>query len=266
MPYYGSSITPITVMMPASLPSPRVRAAIHLDLYNGDRLVASNQYPILLATPQWAGAGMKTSLTRFDPHHSLDLLCSKMHWTIPEIAAFSQAVADPSKPVLIADFSWATNPQARKAFDQFLTSGGRALLYQPGNALPTIAPHTVASYRDQDVEIATAHVTGSPIVAGILPNEMAWFTRTTPGETVAVHGDFQLVNPLDSVNVVLQDAPFHGYLKPAQRAHLMGAAIFSIHHGPGVAWVTQMAHEYGVNDPVATRLLAKLMQTVGAQG
>ena len=262
LPFYGSSVTPVTIEMPASLPSPRLRAHLHLDLFDGSRLVSSNQYSILIATPAWAGAGSAPAMSRFDPQHKLDALCGKLRWNLPMVARFADAVARPSQSVVIADFTWASDAAARQAFDRFLSAGGRALLYQPGEALLRLEPNTVNGFRDKDVEIATAHVAESPIVEGIEPNEMAWFTRTDPGEPVAVHGDFQLRDPLDSVNIVIQDAPFHGYLKPAQRASLMGAAMFPVHHGRGICWVTQVAHECGIVDPVAARLFTQLCHQV----
>jgi len=144
-------------------------------------------------------------------------------------------------------------------FLKYVAAGGRVLMVGPGNNLKTLFPDLVKSFRDGEGEIAGMRVPESPVFDGIDVMDLRWFDRGDKGIPVATHGDFGLVESPE-VNVLAKHSPVHGYLNTQQqRAVNEGAVIFTLRHGQGQVCVTQLAHETGVCDPIAARILRNLM-------
>lgn len=258
--YYAQARAPITVSIPATLPAPSARAELRLEVFREGRVVASNSYPIFLATKEWAAGRGDVSATRYDPRGSLSPLLDGLGLKVPAVPTVAQALADPGKAVVIADFDWTANAADLAAFHKYLAAGGKPLLCQPGEALARIAPQAISAFRARDGEIVTMHVPESAVLGGIEPNDLAWFTGPARQVPIATHGDFLLADPLLSPDMIVQHVPIHGYLNSlADRATQTGAVVFSVRQEGGRIWVTQMAHEFGATDPVAARVFRNLL-------
>jgi beta-galactosidase len=118
----------------------------------------------------------------------------------------------------------------------------------------------VHTFRAVDGEIVTMRVPESTVFDGIGVMDLRWFTRRDRAIPLAAHGDFKLAEG-PAIEVLAKHIPIHGYLTTQkQREEAEGAVIFTLRHGRGQVWVTELAHETGSRDPIAARVLSNLLQ------
>lgn len=261
--YYRTATTPVTVKVPETLPADPVPVSLHFEVRAGDQVVAMNDYPMLLTSRAWAGGGQSLPpLRRYDPKGVLTGALTAQKWDVPAVAKLEDAWKDTGTPVVIADFAWTKSEAARSAYLSFLKAGGHALLYQPGQAALQLDDR-LATFRGQHADIVYPHVAESPFLAGINPSDFAWFT-TAPGSwPAAAYGDYLLKNDRDSVLMILQHTPLHGYLKTPERPLQTGTALITLPVGKGSQTITTLALDTAPSDPVAGRCLFNLLTHLG---
>lgn len=258
VPYYHNLETTLTLVLPERLPRPRVDARLLLKLSEGDRLVSQNNYDLALAEPEWVKAPEDVTPLILDPGKSSAAL-----WRLAGVTPRWSADVPESHPpcLVVCDYGWVRDAARRERFLRYVDEGGLALLCAPGSALKNLFPGIVTAFRPGDREIVTMRVPESPVFDGIEVMDLRWFDRGDRGIPLATHGDFKLAES-QQVEILAKDAPVHGYLTTQQqRAELEGAVIFTVKHGKGRIWVTQLAHETGVHDPIAARVLRNLLNT-----
>jgi hypothetical protein len=162
------------------------------------------------------------------------------------------------QPVVVCDYGWAQDEAQRKRFLDNIAAGGRVLLYQPGQSLKALLPEVVRSFRAGDGEVVNMRVPESPAFEGVEVLDLRWFDRGDRSTPIATHGSF-LLTENSAVTVLANYVPTHAYLRAEMKKEQDGGVIFTVCHGKGLIVVTQMAHELGVRDPVAARLLLNLM-------
>ena len=174
---------------------------------------------------------------------------------------WTAAIPETARPQLlvICDYAWVQDAVQRERFLKYVTDGGRVLLSGPGDQLKTLFPNLVKSFRDAEGEIVTLRVPESPVFDGIEVMDLRWFDRGDQSIPIATHGDFSLAES-PPVEVLAKHTPVHGYLFTQKlREEIEGAALFVLRHGQGQVWVTQLAHETGVRDPIAARVLRNIL-------
>lgn len=257
VPYYTNHETLLTVALPERLPSARADTQLVLKLFEGSQKVSENRYELTLAEASWVQTTKGRNPCVVDAAKASAPVWERLgcspQWlgTLPE--AFGQ------QPVVVCDFAWTQDDAQRKRFLDGLAEGGRVLLYQPGQNLKTLLPEVVRSFRAGDGETVNIRVPESPVFEGIEVLDLRWFDRGDRTTPIAAHGSFLLAENA-AVSVFANYVPTHAYLRAEQRKDQDGGVIFTVRHGKGLICVTQMAHELGVLDPVAARLLRNLME------
>lgn len=255
VPYYANQACTVTIQMPASLPQPRVAAKLVLHLYEKEKLVSQNDYDLTLADKGWVKSDADPRV--FDAEHQSEpiwkTLGVKPQWTdsIPSEVD--------SKGLVFCDYDWVSDKVQRDRFLSYVAAGGHVVLIAPGQSLKRIFPELITSFRKMDGEIVEMRVPESPAFDGIEVRDMRWFDGGDQNTPIATHGDFNLVES-PQIEILAKHNPAHCYIYSQQdKAAMEGAALFTISHGKGQVVVTQLAHETGVRDPIAARILRNLL-------
>jgi hypothetical protein len=257
VPYYHNHESMLVLDLPDKLSRPRVDAQLVLQLFAGGKRVSHNHYDLMLADKSWVAAHEAAGPLVWDAARATASLWStlavKPQWTaaIPETAN--------RQFLVICDYGWVKDAVQRRRFLSYVASGGRVLLNGPGEHLKTLFPDMVQSFRGGDREIVTMRVPESPAFDGIEVMDLRWFDRGDQRIPIATHGDFKLAET-PAVEILAKYTPTHGYLNSQQqRDNMEGAVLFTLRHGQGRVWVTQLAHETGVRDPIAARVLRNIL-------
>ena len=259
VPYYANHETQLTVALPERLPSARVDTRLMLTLFEGEKKVSENHYELILADASWVQTPKGLSPCVVDAAKASASVWSRMgclpRWsdTLPD--AFAR------QPVVVCDYNWVQDEARRKRFLDGIAEGGRVLLYAPGQNLKMLLPEVVRSFRSGDGEVVNIRVPESPVFEGIDVLDLRWFDRGYRSTPIATHGSFLLTENA-AVTVLANYVPTHAYLRAEQKKEQDGAVIFVYRHGKGMICVTQMAHELGVRDPIAARVLRNLLDSL----
>jgi hypothetical protein len=242
--------------LPERLPSARVEAHLALTLFEGGRKVSENRYELTLAAASWVRIAKGLNPCVVDAAKASAALWERTGCSPRWSDTLPQAFGP--QPVVVCDYGWTQVEAQRKRFLDSLAAGGRVLLYQPGQNLKTILPEVVRSFRAGDGEVVNMRVPESPAFEGVEVLDLRWFDRGDRSTPIATHGSFLLTENA-AVTVLANYVPTHAYLRTEMKKEQDGGVIFTVRHGKGLIFVTQMAHELGVRDPVAARLLRNLM-------
>lgn len=257
VPYYQNHAATLSLHVPDTLPQPRVDVKLVLQLIEGNTLVSRNDYDLVLAEKGWVCATATVPRVMDADRRSEPLwnvLGIKPQWT----DTIPQAVD--RQWLVVHDYDWTGDKAKREQFLGYVAAGGRVLLNSPGGNLTTLFPDMVKSFRGRDGEIAGMRVPESPVFAGIEVMDMRWFDRGDKTTPIALNGDF-LLSETPQIEVLAKYVPSHAYLNTQkQKDEMEGAVLFSLSHGAGRVWVTQLAHETGVHDPIAARILRNMME------
>jgi hypothetical protein len=258
VPYYGKQAFTLDLQLPDALPQPRVDAKLVLRLLEGKKLISSNDYDLVLAEKAWAAVSASPRvISVFDPSRASEPLWA----TLGVTPRWLEAIPSGGLPrsLVVCGYDWVADSAQRARFLEFISAGGHVLLLGPGQHLKALFPEVVSDYRKRDGEVVNMRVPESPVFDGIEVLDLRWFDRGDRSTPIACHGDYVL-RELPAVEVLAKHNPTHAYLfKKEELATQEGAVIFSLRQGKGQAWVSELAHETAVRDPVAARVLRNMV-------
>ena len=256
--YYSNHKTELDLALPAELPRSRVDAQLVLKLFEGDKLVSTNQYELVVARKDWVQTSNIGNPLVLDEKRASGPLWHMAgltpDWTtnIPE--------ASDERLWVVCDYTWVKDDAQRERLHKHLESGGHVILLHPDAQLAKLFPDLVKSFRPLPAgEIATMRVPESPVFDGIEVMDLRWFDTGDRNTPIVTRGDFRLAES-PQIEVLAKYTPTHAYLFTQKlRDEIEGSVIFTIRQGRGQVWVTQLAHDTGVRDPIAARVLRNLI-------
>jgi hypothetical protein len=148
---------------------------------------------------------------------------------------------------------------------RFVSSGGRVLLLHAGAKLPSLFPDQVKAFRTCPGEIVSMHIPESPAFDGLEPLDLAWFELGAGRLPQACRGTYQIESQRADTSMLAEVVDIHGYLKtPADLAKYSGTPLVQLDSGKGRLIASEMMLLEAPQDPVAGRLLANLIKTLGS--
>jgi hypothetical protein len=260
--YYSNAWTDIVLSLPTDLSSARMDASLSLTLEIGGVVQSKNAYQIVIGMRSWTMVGQKQSVAIFSPKESLQLEPCQI--TGRRINAFQDARADEIIVVPNAEVS-LSNSKTSNEFKQFVNSGGRALLLQPGQQLPTLFPDQVKHFRTCAGEIVTMHIPESPVFKDLEPLDLAWFELGAGRIPRACRGVYQIEHGRSDAAMLAEVVDIHGYLKtPSDLAKYSGTPLVELRIGKGRIFASEMMLVEAANDPIAGKLLSNLIEALGS--
>ena len=254
VPYYSNQSFDVDFKVPAQLPSPRIDGKLVLTLTVGGKVVSTNDYDLVIATHDWADAGVKTAgkVQVFDPAGNAKTVLAG--YDTEAVSAMDHLF--PAEPLVVGDVDALAGGDDLKAFVQ---GGGRVLLLQPGDALQKLFPDLIKSYRKTVGEIVAMEVPESPVFDGIEPLDTAWFEMGQGNIPYACSGTYEVDRTQPGVDTLAGECDFHSGLKQPQFFQVAGAPIVVIHLGKGVILASTMMLSARDKDPIPGRLLGDML-------
>jgi hypothetical protein len=260
--YYSNLWGEFVLPLPVELHSTRVNATLTLLLEVNGTVQSKNSYDITIGTHSWANEGLKHPIAIFTLKNSVQLVAPPIAGR--EINAFQDARPDevvivPNAEGLLGDSK--IDGELRR----FVISGGRVLLLQAGAKLASLFPEQVKAFRTCPGEIVSMHIPESPVFDGLEPLDLAWFELGTGRLPRACRGVYQIESRRADMAMLAEVVDIHGYLKtPADLAKYSGTPLAQLEMGKGRLIASEMMLFEAPQDPIAGRLLANLIHTLGS--
>jgi len=260
--YYSNAWGEFVLSLPVELHSPRVKATLTLLLEVNSIVQSKNSYDITIATRSWADEGLKHSIAIFTPKNSVQLAALPI--AAREISSLQDARAE---EVVIVPNAEAVlgNSKIDAELRRFVISGGPILLLQAGAKLPSLFPDQVSAFRTCSGEIVSMHIPESRVFDGLEPLDLAWFELGGGRIPRACRGVYQIESQRADTTMLAEVVDIHGYLKtPADLAKCTGTPLVQLNDGKGKVIASEMMLFEAPQDPIAGRLLANLINTLGS--
>lgn len=261
--YYSNIWSELVLSLPAELHSPRVNATLTLLLEVNGTIQSKNSYDITIGTHSWADEGLKHPLAIFTSKNSVQLATPPIAGR--EITSFAHARPDevllvPNAEVMLSD------SKVEAELRRFVISGGRVLLLNAGIKLPSLFPDQVKAFRTCPGEIVSMHVPESPVFDGLDLLDLAWFELGEGRLPRACRGVYQIESQRADTSMLAEVVDIHGYLKtPADLAKYSGTPLVHLEAGKGRLIASEMMLFEAPQDPIAGRLFANLIKTLGSE-
>jgi hypothetical protein len=261
--YYSNVWGEFVMSLPVDLPSPRVKATLTLLFEVNGTVQSKNSYDITIGTRSWANEGLKHPIAIFTSKNSVQLAALPIagrEITSLEDARPEEVVIVPNAEIVLG------NSKVDRELRRFVISGGRVLLLHAGAKLPYLFPDQVKSFRTCPGEIVSMHIPESPVFDGLEPLDLAWFELGGGGIPRACRGVYQIEPRRADTSMLAEVVDIHGYLKtPADLAKYSGTPLVQLNAGKGKVIASEMMLFEALQDPIAGRLLANLIKTLGSE-
>jgi hypothetical protein len=220
-------------------------------------------YDITIGTRSWADEGLKHPIAILTSKNSVQLAALPIagrEITSLQEAGPEEVVIVPNAEVLLG------NSKVDGELRRFVSSGGRVLLLHTGAKLPSLFPDQVKAFRTCPGEIVSMHIPESPAFDGLEPLDLAWFELGAGRLPRACRGTYQIESQRADTSMLAEVVDIHGYLKtPADLAKCSGTPLVQLNDGKGKVIASEMMLFEAVQDPIAGRLLANLIKTLGSE-
>lgn len=261
--YYANVWGELELLLPAELPTPRVDATLILLLEVNGKVQSKNSYEITIATRFWANEGLKHPVAIFASESNVQLTAQTISGR--EITSFLDARLDEVVLVPNAEINLG-NSKVSDELRRFVFSGGRACLLHAGARLPSLFPDQVKAFRTCPGEIVSMHIPESPVFDGLDPLDLAWFELSGGRLPRACQGVYQIESRRSDTSMLAEVVDIHSYLKtPADLAKYSGTPLVQLNSGKGKVIASEMMLFEAPQDPIAGRLLANLIKTMGSE-
>ena len=135
-----------------------------------------------------------------------------------------------------------------------------------GARLPSLYPDQVKAFRACPGEIVSMHTPESPVFDGIQPLDLAWFELGGGRVPRACRGVYQIEHRRADTTMLAEVVDIHGYLKTAaDLTKYSGTPLVQVNEGKGKVIASEMMLLEAPQDPIAGRLLANLIKTLGSE-
>ena len=261
--YYSNAWEDLELPLPAELPSPRLNATLMLTLEVDGAAQSKNSYAITIGTRIWANEGLQHPLAIYTSNNNVQLAALPV--TGRNIASLQDARAGEIVIIPNAEMQLA-NSNAGSDLRKFIASGGRALLLHAGDKLPSLFPDQVRGFRTCPGEIVSMHIPESPVFDGIEPLDLAWFELGGGRIPAACRGVYRIDSRRADTTMLAEVVDIHGYLRtPADLAKHSGTPLVQVNDGKGKVIASEMLLFEATQDPIAGRLLANLIKSLGSE-
>jgi hypothetical protein len=261
--YYSNVWGELELSLPTELPSPRLNATLILLLEVNGIVQGKNSYDITIGTRSWTNEGLKQHPAAvFTAKNNVQLAAlpiSGRQITSLQDARPEEVVIVPSAEAMLG------NSKVNDELRRFVASGGRVLLLQPGAKLPSLFPDQVKAFRTCPGEIVSMHIPESPVFDGLEPLDLAWFELGGGRIPRACRGVYHVESQRADTSMLAEVIDIHGYLKtPADLAKYRGTPLVQLNDGKGTLIASEMMLFEAQQDPIAARLFANLIKTLGS--
>jgi beta-galactosidase len=266
--YYGRQWLFPEINIPLSLPTNVIDARLELELTENNKLIASNEYNILLAKKSWS------QLTSNNNKHivlvdfnKIKSVFSYLNIQNKLVSSVNEAVKVPADLYVFSGLNTAENCSDKEIqqIRDIVRRGGKILLLNSESASKAIFPEYVTGWiTDAEGDIANPEIPESIVFDGIAPLQIRYFNNNKREEPVVCNTSLK-INRNPDVEALASHIKIHGYINGGmeQRRQYMetikGFPIIKIKNG-GTAIVSTLLLDKALTDPIAGRLLSNMLK------
>lgn len=264
--HYGREWLQPAISVPATLSSNKLNAKLVVELAANNKLIAANEYKILLAKKEWSRLqkpiSKKIVLVDFnDSKPAFD----KLNMTITSAGSVSAATAVQADLYIFSGLDSATcSPQDAQQIRNLTATGKKVLLLSSPYAAKMIYPEHITGWlTDAEGDIANPEIPEAAVFRDIEPLELRYFNNSKR-ELPAVCKVSLSVSRNKNLELLASHIRIHGYINGdmPQRSKFMetikGFPVVKIKDN-GEAIVSTMMIEKATTDPVAGKLLSNMV-------
>jgi hypothetical protein len=259
--YYSNLWSEFVMSIPVKIPAPRLDATLTLLLEVNGIVQSKNSYDITIGTRSWAEEGLKHPIAIYSAKNTMQLAALPLSGR--QLASFHDA--RPEEVVIVPNAEVTLgNSKAGDELRGFVMSGGRVLVLSAGSTLSSLFPDQVKAFRSCPGEIASMTIPESPVFDGLDPLDLAWFELGEGRLPRACRGVYQIDSRQSDIKMLAEVIDIHGYLKTTKDlAKYRGSPLVEIDAGKGKVIASEMMLFEASRDPIAGRLLANIIKTLG---
>ena len=259
--YYSNHWLDLSISIPPVIPQPRVEASLIFRLMTEGTMRSENSYDITIATDAWTKAGLPAGHwpLLLDPYGEAPKLLDA--FGVRRITSFDSLVTGRGLVIAGAD-RVLVDATSVKRLQQFVTEGGKVLLLNAGARLTELYPDQISAYRTSEGENVWMAIPEARVFAGIEPLDLCWFDQGPGNLPRACSGVYRAPHGCSNITALAYVVDRHAYLKkPEDVVQVSGSPLLELHAGRGTIFASEMM--LASEDPIAGRLLANLIQSIG---
>ena len=241
--YDGKSRGSISLTFPADLPQDRSNMTLKLELYQGDKLISQNDYPIICAEKQWHSA--KGTVDVLDADGKTFAYLQDMGFECQNVTnVYDQLIG--SSSVLVVG-PGAPRPELVKFY---LDAGAKVLMIEP-DAVPGLEIKKVNASGDF-VDILEPR-----LLDGMDPMDMHWWNATAGDFPRVCRMSYQFADAPGIIKLAQHIQP-HGYIRGGRDiSSYTSWPVFEVNQDKGRLIVTSLLL---ADDPIARRFMRNLVE------
>lgn len=266
--HYGRYYMEPNILLPANLPSDKVKAKLVLKLTENGLPVSENEYNLLLARKDWnrnqIAEGKKVLLLDKDGiKNQLDFLCIdyQLVSTINELLDSEQK----ANLCIISGLTECTTEE-KEMIRSYQSQGGKLLLLNSKEVAKTVYPEHITDWIiPTEGDIVNMERSDAPVFDGIDVLELRYFNNNKREIPLACNATLK-VNRNENLTELAGQMKIHAYIdggKPEDRIRkidsMRGLTLLQIKDGKGTAIVSTMCTEKADTDPIAGKLLVNMI-------
>jgi len=258
--YYANTWVELPLEIPEALPAGRVDARLSLALHSGGKVVSTNAYDLVLAEHAWTDSAGEIPFALFAG--TSDGRVREYFEHARTIRTFADVRPE---EIVVMETAEATLADSKLGASllKYISTGGRALLLQPGSSLPSLLPESISQFRSTNGEITTMHIPESKVFDGLQPLDLAWFNLGDSKLPRSCRGVYKINRNNVNVTTLADVTDIHGYLQtPEDLAKYSGTPLVEITIGKGRLICSEMFLLEGERDPIARRLLSNILHSL----
>ncbi|MCF8361612.1 MAG: hypothetical protein K9G70_03225 [Prolixibacteraceae bacterium] len=257
------------MIIPSDIPSSRLNGKLKLSLEQNNKIISSNEYPLVFAENQWLKSELikdkKLVLLDYNGHTNNVFDFLKLNYNRAEsIGGLFEAEADVYVISGLEENKNMTEDEA-KLIRAKLQSGKRMLLLNSGANSAAVFPGFIKEFlKSRYGDIVNMEVPESDIFHGLDYLDLRYFNNNEAQVPRVCNGGLRLEDSENTIPLA-SHTKIHGYLRGdlkdrhQEMSQMRSHPIVEINNG-GKAILSEMTTEKALYDPVAGKLLMNMMR------
>jgi hypothetical protein len=253
------------IKLPNTLPSLKAKCKLLLSVRSDNRVVATNEYDVLIADKNWADGsliGKDKVISVFDLTGETCKVLDNLGVSYRRMKDLTEIRTVDADLLIIANLdSDEEVPYNWEDVKSVCGNGSNVLLIHPGKHLQWLYYDTIESVYDRKGRVVNMHVPEHGCFNEIGPLELAWWQQEGRERPRACRRSFRLKSTenVTALCTYLRPHTGLGSNKEAYLEEMSGIPLMEIKEKKGRLIASEMETNEGDKDPVAARLLLNLI-------
>lgn len=265
--YYGRRYIEPKIVIPSTLPNPRVDGRLVLKLTEKGKLISENDYELLLTEKKWLGAeALKgRDIVLVDRSGQTASVAAELGIACKKPGTIAAALKEKADVLILANLdSLNTTANELEQVKAFVADGGKLLLLNSGSIAVALFPVHIRNVFKENGEIVSIEVPESVVFNSIEPMDTRYFNNNKRENPLVIKNSYR-INRGAQVEPLASFLKVHGYLEGSmdERSKKMdemrGYPIVKI-KARGSAILSEILFSKADTDPIAGKLFVNMIK------